>query len=72
MRRILRSYELSLETTMNVIKAVIATLFILFSILLIDLGYRWIEEMYGLHPLVAFPGAIIAALAALIVLFTEQ
>ena len=72
MRRILRSYELSLETTMNVIKAVIATLLILFSILLIDLGYRWIEEMYGLHPLVAFPGAIISVLAALVVLFTEQ
>ena len=72
MRRILRSYELNLETTMNVIKPVVATLLILFSILLIDLGYRWIEEMYGLHPLVAFPGAIIAALAALIVLFTEQ
>ena len=72
MRRILRSYELSLEISMNVIKAVIATLLILFSILLIDLGYRWIEDMYGLHPLVAFPGAIISVLAALVVLFAEE
>jgi hypothetical protein len=72
MRRILRSYELSLETSMNVIQPVIATLLVLFSILLIDLGYQWIEHMHGLHPLVAFPGAIISVLAALIVLFTEH
>lgn len=72
MRRILRSYELSLEILMNIIKPVIATLLVLLCILLIDLGYNWIEEMHGLHPLIAFPGAIIAALSALIVLFTEQ
>ena len=72
MRRILRSYELSLEIVMNTIKPILATLLVLFSVLLIHLGYQWIEEMHGLHPLVAFPGAIIAALAALIVLFTEQ
>ena len=57
---------------MNIIKPVIATLLILFSILLIDLGYQWIEEMYGLHPLIAFPGAIISVLVTLVVLFTEQ
>lgn len=72
MRRILRSYELSLEIVMNTIKPILATLLVLLSVLLIHLGYQWIEEMHGLHPLVAFPGAIIAALAALIVLFTEQ
>ena len=72
MRRILRSYELSLEIVMNTIKPVVATLLILFCILLIDLGYQWIEEMHGLHPLVAFPGAIFSVLAALIVLFTEE
>ena len=72
MRRILRSYELSLEIVMNILKPVIATLLILLCILLIDLGYSWIEEMHGLHPLVAFPGAIISVLVALIVLFTEQ
>ena len=72
MRRILRSYELSLETTMNTIKPILATLLVLLSVLLIHLGYQWIEEMHGLHPLVAFPGAIIAVIAALIVLFTEQ
>ena len=57
---------------MNVIKPVLATLLILLSVLLIDLGYQWIEQMHGLHPLVAFPGAIISVLSALIVLFTEQ
>ena len=57
---------------MNVIQPVIATLLVLLCIVLIDLGYQWIEEMHGLHPLIAFPGAIIAALSALIVLFTEQ
>lgn len=57
---------------MNVIQSVIATLLILFSILLIDLGYQWIEQMYGIHPLIAFPGAIISILSALIVLFTEH
>ena len=57
---------------MNIVKPVVATLLILLCILLIDLGYQWIEEMYGLHPLVAFPGAIISVLVALIVLFTEQ
>ena len=57
---------------MNVIKPVLATLLILLCILLIDLGYQWIEVMHGLHPLVAFPGAIISVLSALIVLFTEQ
>ena len=72
MRRILRSYELSLEIVMNTIKPILATLLVLLSVLLIHLGYQWIEEMHGLHPLVAFPGAIIAALAALIMLFTEQ
>ena len=72
MRRILRSYELSLEITMNIIKPVLATLLLLLCILLIDLGYQWIDEMHGLHPLVAFPGAIVSALSALIILFTEQ
>ena len=57
---------------MNVIQPVIATLLTLLSILLVDLGYQWIEQMHGLHPILAFPGAIIAVLAALIVLFTEQ
>lgn len=72
MRRILRSYELSLEIVMDIIKPVVATLLVALSIFLIDLGYQWIEEIHGLHPLVAFPGAIIAALSALIVLFTED
>ena len=72
MRRILRSYELSLEIVMNTIKPILATLLVLLSVLLIHLGYQWIEEMHGLHPLVAFPGAIISALSALMVLFTEQ
>lgn len=57
---------------MNVIQPVIATLLVLFSILLISLGYDWIEQMHGLHPLIAFPGAILSVLSALIVLFTEQ
>lgn len=57
---------------MNHIKPILATLLVLLSVLLIHLGYQWIEQMHGLHPLVAFPGAIIAAIAALIVLFTEQ
>ena len=57
---------------MNIIQSVIATLLVLFSILLIDLGYQWIYQMHGLHPLVAFPGAILSALSALIVLFTEH
>lgn len=57
---------------MNVIQPVIATLLTLLSILLVDLGYQWIEQMHGLHPLVAFPGAILSVLSALIVLFTEH
>ena len=57
---------------MNIIKPVLATLLLLLCILLIDLGYQWIDEMHGLHPLVAFPGAIVSALSALIILFTEQ
>ena len=57
---------------MNIIKPVLATLLILLCIFLINLGYQWIEQMHGLHPLVAFPGAIVSALSALIVLFTEQ
>lgn len=57
---------------MDIIKPVVATLLVALSIFLIDLGYQWIEEIHGLHPLVAFPGAIIAALSALIVLFTED
>ena len=57
---------------MNIIKPVLATLLLLLCILLIDLGYQWIEQMHGLHPLVAFPGAIVSALCALIVLFIEQ
>ena len=57
---------------MNVIKPVLATLLIILCIFLINLGYQWIEQMHGLHPLVAFPGAIVSALSALIVLFTEQ
>ena len=57
---------------MNTIKPVLATLLILLCILLIDLGYQWINQMHGLHPLIAFPGAIVSALSALIMLFTEQ
>ena len=57
---------------MNTIKPVLATLLILLCIFLINLGYQWIEQMHGLHPLVAFPGAIVSALSALIVLFAEQ
>ena len=57
---------------MNIIKPVLATLLLLLCILPIDLGYQWIDEMHGLHPLVAFPGAIVSALSALIVLFAEQ
>ena len=57
---------------MNTIKPVLATLLILLCIFLINLGYQWIEQMHGLHPLVAFPGAIVSALSALIVLFTEH
>ena len=57
---------------MNIIKPVLATLLLLLCVLLIDLGYQWIDEMHGLHPLVAFPGAIVSALSALVVLFAEQ
>ena len=57
---------------MNTIKPVLATLLVLLCISLINLGYQWIEQMHGLHPLVAFPGAIVSALSALVVLFTEQ
>ena len=57
---------------MSVIKPVLATLLILLCIFLINLGYQWIEVMHGLHPLIAFPGAIISVLSALIMLFTEQ
>ena len=57
---------------MNTIKPVLATLLILLCIFLINLGYQWIDQMHGLHPLVAFPGAIVSALSALVVLFTEQ
>ena len=57
---------------MNIIKPVLATLLLLLCILLIDLGYQWIDEMHGLHPLVAFPGAIVSALSALVVLFSKQ
>lgn len=37
---------------------------------LIDLGYQWIEEIYGVHPLVVL--AIITAVSALLVMFTNQ
>ena len=57
---------------MNIIKPVLATLLLLLCILMIDLGYQWIDEMHGLHPLIAFPGAIVSAVCALIVLFTEH
>ena len=57
---------------MNTLKPVLATLLILLCIFLINLGYQWIEQMHGLHPLVAFPGAIVSALSALIVLFIQQ
>ena len=57
---------------MNIIKPVVATLLILLCISLINLGYQWIEEMHGLHPLIAFPGAIVSALSALVVLCTKQ
>lgn len=57
---------------MFVIRPFIATQLMMLCILLISLGYDWIEQMHGLHPLIAFPGAIISALCALIVLFTEH
>ena len=57
---------------MFVIRPLIATLLILLCIFLINLGYQWIEQMHGLHPLIAFPGAIVSALSALVILFIEQ
>ena len=57
---------------MNIIKPVLSTLLLLLCILLIDLGYQWIYQMHGVHPLIAFPGAIISALSALVVLFCEH
>ena len=61
-----------LELIMLVIRPLIATLLLLLCILLIELGYQWINQMHGVHPLIAFPGAIVSALSALIVLFIEQ
>lgn len=61
MRRILRSYELSLEIVMFLL---------LSSSPLIDLGYQWIVDTYGVHPVVVL--AIITALSALLVMFTNQ
>lgn len=57
---------------MLVIRPLIATLLLLLCILMIDLGYQWIYQMHGVHPLIAFPGAIISALSALVVLFIEH
>lgn len=37
---------------------------------LIDLGYQWFEEVYGVHPLVVI--AIITVLSALIVMSTKD
>ena len=61
-----------LELIMHIIRPLIATLLLLICISLIDLGYQWINQMHGLHPLIAFPGAIVSVLSALVVLFTEQ
>ena len=57
---------------MNIIKPVLATLLLLLCILLIDQGYQWIYQIHGVHPLIAFPGAIVSALCALVVLFIEH
>lgn len=61
-----------LELVMNVIQPIIATLLSLFSILLIQQGFLWNEELGGIHPMIAYPGAILSSLCALIVLFTED
>ena len=61
-----------LELDMNVIQPIVATLLTLFSILLIQMGFQWNEELGGIHPMIAYPGAILSSLCALIVLFTED
>ena len=57
---------------MHIIRPLIAVQLMMLCIFLIQVGYDWINEMHGLHPLIAFPGAIVSAVCALIVLFTEQ
>jgi len=71
MRRILRSYELSLEILMDIIKPILATLLLLLCAFLIKSGFEYIVLFHGIHPGIAIPGAILSATAALIVLFTE-
>ena len=57
---------------MHIIRPLIATLLLLICISLIDQGYQWIYQIHGVHPLIAFPGAIVSALCALVVLCIKQ
>lgn len=74
MRRILRSYELSLETLMEntILKAAMSCAALMFSVVFFLSGMSWIQEGYGLHPLISFTMMIICVLIALILMFTED
>lgn len=74
MRRILRSYELSLETLMEntILKAAMSCIALLFSVVFLLSGMSWINEGYGLHPLISFTMMIVCILLALIIMFSED
>jgi hypothetical protein len=74
MRRILRSYELSLETLMEntILKAAMSCAALMFSVVFFISGMDWITEGYGLHPLISFPMMLICILLALLISFSED
>lgn len=57
---------------MTIFHPIAATLFVLTSILFINLGFDWIEGDCGLHPLIAFPLSIICILCAGVVMFAPD
>ena len=57
---------------MHIIRPLIAVQLMMLCIFLIQVGYDWIDQMHGIYPLLAFLGAVISALCALIMLFIED
>jgi len=54
---------------MTILHPIAATVFVLISILFISLGFDWIDNGIGLHPLLAFPLSIVCILCAGMVMF---
>lgn len=56
----------------TILKAAMSCIALMFSVVFFLSGMSWIQEGYGLHPLISFTLMLICILLALVISFTED